>query len=300
MGRSFPRAAHFYRASSRIIAAPFSAIIMVGALVLPEVIVGITEASIDAQPLDARDAQPAVDHRHRVAGEAHFGGADRMKDRGADIAGGLYQSRLVVVAHRGTRQIFVGMITAPAPAAPRCAASAGSHRRRRGGLRRSKDNWAGSPARRRRSARAQPHEPRLVGCRLQTLAVKAGNLCSGSPKRSSDSGCTWNCRLARSWSRIGAGEQAELRRRHGQGSAPEQRIFGQHAARAERRMVALVERLDAVDLVDQPQLQMILQIGADAGPVEHDGDAVLAQMFGRSDAGQQQDLGRSDRAGGRG
>src|SRR5262249_23227973 len=33
------------RPSSRIIAAPFSAIIMVGALVLPDVIVGITEAS---------------------------------------------------------------------------------------------------------------------------------------------------------------------------------------------------------------------------------------------------------------
>ena len=37
-----PRA---YRESSRIIAAPFSAIIAVGVLVLPEVIVGITEAS---------------------------------------------------------------------------------------------------------------------------------------------------------------------------------------------------------------------------------------------------------------
>jgi len=30
-------------------------------------------------------------------------------------------------------------------------------------------------------------------------------------------------------------------------------------------MIALIERGDAVDLVDQPQLQMILQVGADAG-----------------------------------
>src|SRR5688572_6039530 len=33
--------------------------------------------------------------------------------------------------------------------------------------------------------------PRLVGFRLHTLAVKALNGCSGSPKASSDSGCTW-------------------------------------------------------------------------------------------------------------
>ena len=97
---------------------------------------------------------------------------------------------------------------------------------------------------------------------------------------------------------IGAGEQAELRRRHGQRAAPQQRIFGEHAGKAEARMIALVERGDAVDLVDQPQLQVILQVGADAGPVGDDVDAVLAQLRGRPDAGQQQELRRADRAGG--
>ena len=33
--------------------------------------------------------------------------------------------------------------------------------------------------------------PRLVGLRLHTLAVKASKACRGSPKASSDSGCTW-------------------------------------------------------------------------------------------------------------
>ncbi len=37
--------------------------------------------------------------------------------------------------------------------------------------------------------------PRDSGFRLQTLAVKASNACSGSPKASSDNGCTWYCRL---------------------------------------------------------------------------------------------------------
>src|SRR5580765_5477511 len=37
--------------------------------------------------------------------------------------------------------------------------------------------------------------PRLVGFRLHTLAVKASARCIGSPNASSDSGCTWYCRL---------------------------------------------------------------------------------------------------------
>src|SRR5688572_3335962 len=42
--------------------------------------------------------------------------------------------------------------------------------------------------------------PRLVGLRLHTLAVKAGKLCSGSPKASSERGCTWYSRFGQSCS----------------------------------------------------------------------------------------------------
>ena len=40
--------------------------------------------------------------------------------------------------------------------------------------------------------------PRLVGFRLHTLAVKAGKGCSGSPKASSERGCTWYSMLGHS------------------------------------------------------------------------------------------------------
>ena len=43
-------ARYLLRESARIIAAPFSAIIAVGVLVLPDVIVGITEASATRKP----------------------------------------------------------------------------------------------------------------------------------------------------------------------------------------------------------------------------------------------------------
>src|SRR3990167_1894888 len=44
--------------------------------------------------------------------------------------------------------------------------------------------------------------PRLVGLRLHTLAVNAGNPCSGSPKASSESGCTWYSMLGQGWSAL--------------------------------------------------------------------------------------------------
>src|SRR5580700_4243520 len=42
---------------------------------------------------------------------------------------------------------------------------------------------------------------------------------------------------------------------------------------------------------------MVLQVGADARPIEHHSNTVLTQLFGRADTGQQQDLRRTDRAG---
>ena len=48
--------------------------------------------------------------------------------------------------------------------------------------------------------------------------------------------------------------------------------------------------------IDRADLEVILQVGADARQVVHHLDAVLLQMPGRADAGELQDLRRADRA----
>ena len=60
--------------------AAFSAIMMVGALVLPPISVGMTEASTTSQALEPAHLERGIDDGLRIVGRAHAAGADGMID----------------------------------------------------------------------------------------------------------------------------------------------------------------------------------------------------------------------------
>ena len=120
--------------------------------------------------------------------------------------------------------------------------------------------------------RADAHLAAARGFRLQTLAVKASKACSGSPNASSDSGCTWYSRFGQRQLRAAARERAELRRRHAHRPAARQAYSGRCAPCPERRRQR-VERARAVDAEHGAHLQVVLQVGADAGQLVAQRDA---------------------------
>src|SRR5262249_35305000 len=68
------------------------------------------------------------------------------------------------------------------------------------------------------------------------------------------------------------------------------------AGAPEQRVIGLVERAHPADFINEPQLQMILQILAHPRLIEYTRQAELAQLRPRTHAGQKQQLRRSKRA----
>ena len=93
---------------------------------------------------------------------------------------------------------------------------------------------------------------------------------------------------------VGAGEDAELRRRHRQRSAPAEGVVEPHHAAPDQIVVGLIQRADALDLVDRTLLQMVLQVAPHTRFVEHHIDAERRKPIGGTDAGPVQHLRRSD------
>ena len=248
------------RASSKIIAAPFSAIIAVGVFVLPDVIVGITEASATRKAGDAVKAQPLVDDGSGIGCCAHLRGADGMEDRGADIAGGFRQRR-IVVADGGAGQIFLRV---------KSRQRLLLHQPPRGadGVGRDLPVFIGRQIVRR-------DRGRLVGlCGSDAHGAARGRLQIAGADRDGGEAVQGIAEFVERQRlhveldvgalamRIGAGEDAELRRRHGQRAAAAERVVEPHQAAPEQIVIGLVQGADALDLVDRALLQMVLQIAA--------------------------------------
>ena len=94
--------------------APCSAIITVGALVLPEMMRGMIDASITRSAIDATHAQPIVDDGAVVA--AHPARADRMEDRGAEVARRAHELGIRLARRRPA--VFRAARSSRAPAPP--------------------------------------------------------------------------------------------------------------------------------------------------------------------------------------
>ena len=98
------------RPSSRIIAAPFSALIIVGALEeLPDEIVGMIEASTTRRRSSPMTRRRSSTTAYGIALPSHLGGPDGVKDRGADVARSLDQGG-VIIANGLPREIFDRMV----------------------------------------------------------------------------------------------------------------------------------------------------------------------------------------------
>ena len=94
--------------------------------------------------------------------------------------------------------------------------------------------------------------------------------------------------------RAAACESAQLRGCHAHGAGAVQQVFPANTQLAKARGGQGVERGGIADFVDRANLQMVLQIGADARQVMHHRNAFGMQYIGRANARQLQQLGRVD------
>src|SRR5579875_1207707 len=247
----------------------------------------------NAQAADAPHAQALVHDGESIA--SHLAGPDRVKDRGADLAGGAHQLLLALIVFAGAE--FFGRETlqrAGGADAPRQADRLRRHAAigGRGEIvrldRRMRLGIGGADPHRAAAFRPQvAHRGGEGRERMERLAefVEA-------------QGLNVIFEVWRLVGRIAFGEGAELAWRHRQGSAAGQHICQSHRDAAAQSAGLLIQRARVAHLVDKAQLQMILQVLADAGERMHHGDTVLLQQRRRPDAGQLEQMRRADRAGG--
>ena len=197
----------------------------------------------DAQSGDAVKPQPFVDDGQRIAGRAHLRGADGMKDRGADVAGG-FRQRGVVVADRRPRQIFLRAIPRQRRLLhqpPRDADGVGGDLAVFAGrqiVRRDHRRLVGC-------GRANPHGAARGRPQVAGADGDRGKAMQGIAELVERQRLHVELDVGALAGRVRAGEDAELRRRHGQGPAAAERIVEAHQSAPDQRVIGLVQRAHA-------------------------------------------------------
>ena len=141
-------------------------------------------------------------------------------------------------------------------------------------------------------------EPRLSGRNWQTEARKAGKRVKLLAHLVGRERQEVNLDIGRGQPRAGLEERARSAGGDRQRSLAQGGVLNARHHLADRMIDDIVERDLLRAARDQADLQVVLQIIADAGRVEHDLDAVLLQQVGRSHAGELQQLRRVIRAAG--
>src|SRR5262245_41698377 len=95
------------------------------------------------------------------------------------------------------------------------------------------------------------------------------------------------------------GERTKLRRGHGHRTTATQYIVDAHAEPIEHLGIGLVQRFHPRNLENQPQLQVVVQIGAYPRLVEDDRNPKTRQLRRRPHAGKHHNMRRTDCAGGK-
>ena len=104
-------------------------------------------------------------------------------------------------------------------------------------------------------------------------------------------------KVGRSLFRAGAGKRTELAGRHRQRAAAVIQVAQAHAHLAPHGAGDLVQGAGVFQLVDQPQLQVVLQVAADTRQFMHHVNAQRLEHMGGADSRALQDTRRTDGAG---
>ena len=111
--------------------------------------------------------------------------------------------------------------------------------------------------------------PRLVGRRLHTEGVMAGNAMQRLAELVQRQRLHVPLDVGRGLRRIALGEGAELRGRHGERPGLEQQVLQSHRRLAEQELARWFSVTTLLHLVDHAHLQMVVQVLADARQVVH-------------------------------